>query len=88
MRDLLSFDNLITPAIIHIVYWLGIILAVMAGLATVFGGGGIAKGLLVMVVGPIIVRVGCEVLIVLFRIHENLMTSNDGKDIALQNEQD
>ena len=87
MRNLLSFDNLITPAIIHIVYWLGIILAVMGGLATMFGGGGIAKGLLVMLAGPIIVRVGCEVLIVLFRIHENLAVSND-KEIVLQNEQD
>jgi len=80
MRDLFSFDNLITPAIIHIVYWLGIAVAVLAGLVSIFGGGSIMKGLVVMVVGPIIVRVGCEVLVVLFRMNENLAAFRDNKE--------
>lgn len=79
MRDLFYFDNLITPGIIHIVYWLGIAVAVLAGLSSVWGGS-IVKGLLVIVAGPIIVRVGCEVLIVLFRINENLAAFRHTKE--------
>ncbi|MBI3546659.1 MAG: DUF4282 domain-containing protein [Gammaproteobacteria bacterium] len=79
MHFLLAFDRLITPAIIHFVYWLGITVAVLAGLGSIFGGGSILKGLFVIVVGPIIVRVGCEVLVVLFRINENLVALHDSK---------
>jgi hypothetical protein len=80
MRNLLSFDTLITPSFIHFVYWLGIAVAVAAGVIQILGGG-IVKGLLIMVAGPIVVRVGCEVLIVLFHINDHLAAIRAGKQI-------
>ncbi|HYA37929.1 MAG TPA: DUF4282 domain-containing protein [Candidatus Methylomirabilis sp.] len=80
MRNLISFDTLMTPTFIHVFYWLGIAVAVLAAVGPILGGG-IVKGLLIMVVGPILVRVGCEVLIVLFRINDNLAAIRAGKQV-------
>jgi len=80
MRNLFSFDTLMTPAFIHVVYGLGIAVAVLAGVGSILGGS-IVKGLLIIVVGPIFVRVGCEVLIVLFHINDHLAAIRAGKNI-------
>lgn len=79
MQDLLSFDKMITPVFIHVIYWTGIATVVLAGLSVVVGGGSVLKGLLAMVVGLIVVRVGCEVLLVLFRIHDHLAAIRGSK---------
>jgi len=76
MRDLLFLDSMLTPKIITLVYWLGLVMVLLSGLSTWFlGGFGIGKlitGLLIMVGGAIGVRIWCELLIVLFKIHENI----------------
>ena len=81
MQDLLSFNKMITPVFIHVIYWIGIGAVVLAGLGIVAGSGSILKGLLAIVVGLIVVRVGCEVLIVLFRINDNLTALRNSKDV-------
>jgi hypothetical protein len=40
---------------------------------TTSGGGGFFLGLLIMVIGPIMWRVYCELLIVIFKIHSELV---------------
>jgi hypothetical protein len=81
MQDLLSFNRMVTPVFIHVIYWIGIVAVILAGLAVVAGGGGILKGLLATVLGLIVVRVGCEVLIVLFRINDNLAAIRASKNV-------
>jgi hypothetical protein len=81
MQDLLSFNRMITPVFIHVIYWIGIVAVMLAGFGFVAGGGGILKGLLAMVVGAVVVRVGCEVLIVLFRINDNLAAIRNSKQM-------
>ena len=80
MQDLLSFNRMITPVFIHVIYWIGIVAVMLAGFGIVAGGGGILKGLLAMVVGVIVARVGCEVLIVLFRINDNLAAIRNSRE--------
>ena len=80
MRNLISFDTLITPSFIHLFYWLGVAVAVLAGVAQILSGG-IVRGLLIIVAGPIVVRVGCEVLIVLFHINDHLAAIRAGKNV-------
>ena len=77
---LFTFDRMITPAFIHVIYWIGIIAVVLAGIGTIHEGSPI-RGALGMITGLIVVRVGCEVLIVLFRINDNLaaIRANNGK---------
>ncbi|MEW6212472.1 MAG: DUF4282 domain-containing protein [Acidobacteriota bacterium] len=78
--DFLTFRKMITPIIIQIIFWIGVALVVILGFLTIAAGasafrdGGlvILIGLLYIVLGPIIVRVYCELIIVAFRMNESL----------------
>lgn len=81
MKDFFEFRKLITPAVIKVVFVLGVVvilflgaLDVKAGLNAIdFGGGAlIFSGLLKIFFGPIIVRVVCEIVLVLFKINDSL----------------
>ena len=75
MQDLLGFDKMVTPIIIRILYFLGL-LAVLAMTATALFQGRNLVAIGVLVFGAIIVRVYSELLILLFRIHDNLVSIN------------
>ena len=74
-KDLLYFDEMLTPKIITVIYWLLLFITVVSGLGTMIGGSGIVGflgGVLLIVFGAIGARVWCEILIVIFKIHQNL----------------
>jgi hypothetical protein len=79
-KDFLTFKKMITPTIIQLLFWILAGLAVILGLIGIvngatssFGGGGqVLAGLMLLVLGPVAVRVYCEILIVLFRMNETL----------------
>lgn len=78
--DFLTFRRMITPIIIQIIFWIGVALCVIGGLISIvtgassdFGGGAqVLSGLLVIFLGPVITRVYCELLILMFRMNETL----------------
>ena len=81
MYAFLRFKKMITPIIIQILFWIGVvvcviggILQIVSGVSTPYGGGGsiVFMGILLLLLGPILVRVGCELIIVLFNIHDML----------------
>ena len=73
MNDFFSFRRMITPVIIQILFWVFTAIAVIGGIVLMFGGGAkTALGLIWIVVGPLVARVYCEILIVVFRINETL----------------
>ena len=78
MKDVFYFNAMIAPKIITFVYWLLLLFAVISGLSTMFVGyGGITFGKFLMGLGIIIgggvgSRIWCELLLVLFKIHENI----------------
>ncbi len=80
MGDFLAFRKMITPTIIQIIFWLGVLVCVIVAFGAIVGGsamsgtgmGGPLYGLLILVLGPVLVRVYCELLIVLFRIYDSL----------------
>ena len=76
MRDILFFDAMLTPKIITIVYWLGLIAVVVTGLGMMFteGAAGFFTGIFMIIFGAIGVRIWCELLIVMFKIYESLRT--------------
>jgi hypothetical protein len=75
MGDFLNFNKMITPTIIKFIFWVGSGFSVLAGLILLFQGGMESFfGLVVMVVGPFMTRIYCELLIVLFKMHEALQT--------------
>jgi hypothetical protein len=79
MRDFLAFRTMVTPVIIQIIFWVGVLVCIIAGLVYIgFGvsraasGANVGKGILLLVLGPLLVRVYCEILIIFFRINETL----------------
>ncbi|MFC2100035.1 DUF4282 domain-containing protein [Candidatus Bipolaricaulota bacterium] len=78
MFEFLSFKKFFTPMVIQILFWIGIGVCVVEGIGMIASAGrfssglGIINGLLVLIVGPIAVRVLCELIIAIFGIHESL----------------
>jgi hypothetical protein len=79
MGDFLAFRRMITPIIIQIVFWIGVVACVVGGFVVMFvielpgpKGQQFFSGLALLLLGPLVVRVYCEILIVIFRMNESL----------------
>lgn len=75
MRNLLFFQSMLTPKCITVIYWLLLALTVLTTLGAIFADFSLAslvKGLIFGTLGAFGVRVWCELMIVMFKIHENL----------------
>ena len=76
MREIFHFDSMLTPKIITFVYWLILFMVVVSGLGVAFSYGfnvmRIMYGLFGIVAGGVFARIWCELMIVLFKIHENI----------------
>lgn len=79
MKSVFFFDSMLTPKIITFVYWLMLLGTLFSGLGSMFAGygGGILAGLGIIIGGAIASRIWCELMIVLFKIHENLQKITD-----------
>jgi hypothetical protein len=78
LRNVLFFDSMLTPQVVTLVYWLLLLAAVIAGLGSMFylgfqyvTFGGFVRGVIITVGGAIGARIWCELVIVLFKLHEN-----------------
>jgi Domain of unknown function (DUF4282) len=78
MGEWLKFDKMIAPVVIQIIFWIASVIIVIVGIIGLFSGGffGFVQGVLTIVLGPILVRIYCEIIIVFFRILENLQEIN------------
>jgi hypothetical protein len=79
MKEFLDFNRMITGDIIKYVYWalagVTVIVGIITFLFSLFTGdfSGALGGLLVTLLGPVLIRIYCELMIVLFKIHETLV---------------
>ena len=85
-KSFLSFERMVTPVIIKILFWIGLIASIIGGVVVFFGGiisgisqgefgtilGGLIGGPLIVLLGGLIARIYCELLILAFRINETL----------------
>ena len=71
MKNFLTFRQMLTPILIQILFWLGILACLWTAVMD-FIHHQILMGFLVLIIGPLLVRVGCEILIVFFRINQTL----------------
>ncbi len=78
MSDFWAFRTMVTPVIIQVLFWVGVMVCIIAGLVMIVmgiklpGDQMVLKGVLLAILGPLGVRVYCEILIVFFRINETL----------------
>jgi hypothetical protein len=85
MNEFLTFRKFVTPVAIQLLFWIGVGVCVVEGITMIvsaagaFGRGiGIVNGLLVLFVGPIAVRVLCELIMAVFKIHDALKERGEG----------
>ena len=76
MSDFLSFRTMITPGIMKVLCYLGMIICVVVGGAMAAGVDPIG-GIGILILGPIVVRIYSELMIVIFEIHGELKKMND-----------
>ncbi|WP_086981232.1 DUF4282 domain-containing protein [Vibrio aphrogenes] len=85
MKSAFYFDSMLTPKLVTGLYWLLLLIAVFSGFSVMFSGyHGITfesfiLGLLSMAGGAIGARIWCELMIVVFKINENLQALKDSK---------
>ena len=87
MKDFLKFKKMITPIIIPILFWIGAIISVIAGIVFIAmgamansgpdGGEMVFMGFCYLFLGPIFIRVYCEFLIILFSVSDKLTDIKD-----------
>lgn len=74
--SIINFDRMITPSIIKILFLVGVaVAAVLSITMAIFTGGfvGFLLGMFLFLVLVIVSRVNCEIIIVIFKIHESLV---------------
>jgi hypothetical protein len=83
MGAFLAFDKMITPTFIKIVYWVGIAGIILSGIIGAISAAAVQSGLaafgsfivviLVAIAGLFVWRMYCELIILWFKIHEELV---------------
>ncbi len=66
----LKFNRFITPTLIQVIFWIGVIGSVIGGISSMVGGR-VWIGLLTLILGPLFTRIWCELVIVLFQLEKN-----------------
>lgn len=81
MNNFFTLNQMLTPKIVTVLYWIGIIAVIISAIGTLFGAGyGAYSGfgtrlftaIMILIFGGLVVRIYSELLIVIFKIHENL----------------
>jgi len=72
MQDYLAFRKWIAPVVIRVLFWLGVLVVVLGGLRMAFIENFLG-GLAIIIVGPILVRLIAEILLIPFVIRDMLL---------------
>jgi hypothetical protein len=74
MDEYLSFKKLITPLLIQVLFWGAVIGNTIESL---FYSHGFLEAIFYLIIGPILIRIFCEGLIVIFEINNTLTEIRD-----------
>ena len=69
MGEYLSFRKHYTPGIIHVLFW---VLLFANTVEAFFGGHDFWGAVFTLFVGPVLIRVACELILILFEINDSL----------------
>ena len=78
MNDFLSFKYMITPGVLKVLCYIGMVVAFVAGLLGLAAD--IYVGIGTMILGPLAVRMYSELLLVVFEIHGELKRINNSSE--------
>jgi hypothetical protein len=78
MGDYLAFRKMITPTFIQILFWIAVLVIVIGGIAAIADGRS-GEGIALMLLGPLGARIYAEILLVIFRINDNVFAIREAK---------
>ncbi len=81
MKDILNFNKMVTPIIIQVIFWVGVLGIFIAAFQYNF-----LQGILMIIFGTLIWRVYCELMIVIFQINKNVHILAEGKSSTTNND--
>ncbi len=70
-------DEMVTPKLITLLYWILLFASITNGLGDIFWDGDFWRGVVWIIGGSLASRVACELVVILFRINENLNDINE-----------
>jgi len=84
--DFIYLKKMVTPIFMQYIYWIGLAACVIIGFVRIIQGAGVPygggtlvfSGILTLFLGPIVVRIACELIVVLFQISDTLKDIRDG----------
>jgi hypothetical protein len=74
MKEFLNYQYMITPGILKILSYLGMVVCIIMGIFAL--GADVATGVSLIVLGPIGCRIYAELMLVIFEIHRELKSLN------------
>ena len=72
MKDFLTFRCMITPWIVKILFWIALIVFISIGVVDIIQHVKWTVVLEIILLGPLATRIVCEILLLFFRISNNL----------------
>ena len=81
MGEYLSFRKHYTPGIIHVLFW---VLLFANTMEAFFGGHDFWGAVFTLFVGPVLLRVICELILILFEINESLLAIRDERAVSVE----
>ena len=72
MSEFLTFRKMVTPFVIQLLFWLGLLGVIGTAIFMMTVGDEPLIGVLTLILGPLVVRIYAELMIVAFRIHSSL----------------
>jgi hypothetical protein len=79
MNEYLTFRRMITPVFIQVIFWIAVAAIVIAGIVQLSEGA--TEGILVILLGPLVARIYAELLIVIFRINEDVAAIRSRQEV-------
>ena len=76
MKSFINFEYMITPGILKILSYIGMVISVIVGLFTTFTADAYA-GISMVVLGPIACRIYAELMLVIFECHKTIKEIRD-----------
>lgn len=84
-RKILFFDEMLTPSLIRVAYWLGLLAVAWIGLGKLFSNGffGIFETIVFVVISVIGLRVLAEIIMLFFKLQEDMAIVAKNSQAAL-----
>ncbi len=77
MRDYFTFRKMITPWLVQILFWIAVLIFVGIAIVDIIQHVSIRVILEIIILGPLCARILAEILLLFFRINDNLTAIRD-----------